>query len=77
MEAEVADGSGETQPPNTDEMAHSFVLHNEEKETDFPLAPALIAKYQKRDKTLQRNVLLHKGDSKYSSTTILVQYADF
>ena len=25
MEAEVADGSGETQPPNTDDMAHSFV----------------------------------------------------
>ena len=30
----------------------------------------LIAKYQKRDKTLQRNVQLHKGDSKYSTTML-------
>ena len=70
MEAKPTDGSGETQPPDMDELAHSFVLHNEEKETDFPLAPTLIAKHQKRDKTLQRNVLLHKGDSKYSTTIL-------
>ena len=51
--------------PTAEIMARSFILKNEEKETDFPLAPKLIAKWQKRDKALQRKLLMDKGDDKY------------
>ncbi len=38
------------------EMAHLFLIQGETKETDFPLSPALIAKYQRKHKTLKNKI---------------------
>ena len=52
--------------PTKLQMAQSFMLKGEEKETDFPLSPLLIAKYQRKDKTLKTKV--QKGTSTQFST---------
>jgi transposase InsO family protein len=49
------------------EMAHLFLIQGETKETDFPLSPELIAKYQRKDKTLKNKI--QKGLSNNYSTT--------
>jgi transposase InsO family protein len=48
-------------------MAQSFMIKGEEKETDFPLSPELIAKYQRKDKTLKTKV--QSGTSTQFNTT--------
>jgi hypothetical protein len=49
------------------EMAQLFLIQGETKETDFPLSPELIAKYQRKDKTLKNKI--QKGLSNNYSTT--------
>jgi hypothetical protein len=38
--------------PTNESMAYIFLTEKDIKETDFPLSPILISKYQRLDKTL-------------------------
>ena len=54
--------------PDKSTMAEMYVISGEEKETDFPLSPKLIQKYQKKDKVLQRHFAMKSHD--YGTITI-------
>ena len=43
--------------PTNDSMAYFFLTEKDIKETDFPLSPILIAKYQRLDKQLKRKLM--------------------
>ena len=55
-----------TVTPMNERMATMFVTKTDIKETDFPLSPKLIAKYQRVDKELRRKCLSDKN--KYYTT---------
>ena len=49
--------------PTNDYMAYIFVTNKDIKETDFPLSPNLIAKYQRLDKELNRRCMRTKNQN--------------
>ena len=55
--------------PTNESMANVFLTTKEIKETDFPLSPILIAKYQGLDKTL-RHKCISKTNDNFSTTKL-------
>jgi hypothetical protein len=43
--------------PMNESMAYIFLTEKDIKETDFPLSPILICKYQRLDKTLKQKAM--------------------
>ena len=55
--------------PDIYDMAHSFVNKGEVEESEFPMYPPLIAKYQKKDKHLQKQIA-KTGGKDYTSKAV-------
>jgi hypothetical protein len=53
--------------PDVYDMAEAFITESEEQETDFPIHPPLIKKYQDTDKQLK--LLVQRTNSKDFATT--------
>ena len=58
-----------TEPMN-DSMAYIFLTTKDIRETDFPLSPILIAKYQGLDKTLKPQKCMSKTNDNFSTTKL-------
>ena len=50
----IIDNITTTNNPAAEELAETFVSIREIEDSEFPLYPPLIAKYQEKDKTLKR-----------------------
>ena len=58
-----------TEPSNDSMMAYIFLTEKDIKETDFPLSPILIAKYQRLDKQLKQK-LISTTNQNFTTKTI-------
>merc|ERR1739836_181832 len=55
--------------PDVYDMAYSFVNKKEVEESKFPMYPPLIAKYQKKNKSLQKHIV-KTGGKVYTSKVV-------